>query len=271
MPPAPQSLLFVLFGCLFFVNHGCSNDQTDDATNRESPFKAALESRSQPLPAAQPKSALSEAPNASEQPLVDTNTVSLVVGIDISGTVLKKKPFDPVIINKIADQLSEQGKSLHLSYAAIGDPNIQGLQTPLVFKPCLDCSKHAANKIKMANCQKQKKLQDHAAKKDNDVQYAVFRKWCDDIKTQTTSKTDLNKFIEQAGIWLGQIQAKSCRRVLFMYTDGKHDTKTGTKLVCKLPTGIEVFTSLWDAKQKCPNAQEIGQNPEMFVTAFFKQ
>ena len=256
----PLALISLLFCWLACMNIRCSSD----TPNRLSPKKTTDTQ-------ARPTSAAAEAAPTPVETNGNAPIVSLVVGVDISGSTgqLSKKRFNAATIQKIADLLAAKGKKLRLTYATIGTPNQQGVETPLEFEPYSteDCGKQPTL-FAQKKCETAKNNANAAAKNHNDAQAARFQQWCDALPTKgSTQHTDLNKFIQQAKIWLGNEQ-KSERKAIFMFTDGKQSTKTGTKLVCDLPPDVEVFTCLWDAAPQCPNAKKIGDNPELFEYVF---
>ncbi len=191
--------------------------------------------------------------------------VLLIIGHDISASFLYSE-IKPAHILAAISSLREVASGGKVAFSAIGDRHGQPADTFLTHR-IVELPKCAgrvgSDKIRCQSAYKrEKEAGDKAAE--------AFVKRCSlEMSRPATAYTDLNGFLKKCATLAHQPQYRDYQIVLFINSDGYHDTvvkgKRDRRLVCpSFPPNARVFTSGWKNTTNCDAQANYVQAGEFF-------
>ncbi len=191
--------------------------------------------------------------------------VLLIIGHDISLSFLHSE-LKPAHILSAISSLQEAASGGKVAFSVVGDRHGQPADTFLTHRivELPKCSgRVGSDKIRCHSAyKKEKEAADKAAE--------AFVKRCSlEMSRPATAYTDLNGFLKKCATLAHQPQYRDYQIVLFINSDGYHDTVTKGKrdrqLVCpSFPPNARVFTSGWKNTPNCDAQANYVQAGEFF-------
>lgn len=194
-----------------------------------------------------------------------TKLVLLIIGHDISLSFLHSE-LKPTHILSAISALQEAAGGGKVAFSLIGDRHGQPADTFLTHRivelPKCD-GRVGSDRIRCQGAYKrEKEASDKAAE--------AFAKRCSlEMSRPATAYTDLNGFLKKCATLAHQPQYRDYQIVLFINSDGYHDTvvkgKRDRQLVCpSFPPNARIFTSGWKNTANCDAQANYVQAGEFF-------